>query len=67
MIYEVGETMTNSQPMCPQCSSPLTLREMAIPRPPRNGAPRAVPKRQWVCSNGDCMYTANQHVHTLSR
>ena len=59
--------MTSSQPTCPQCSSPLKLREMAIPRPPRNGTPRAVPKRQWVCSNGDCMYTANQHVHTLSR
>jgi hypothetical protein len=59
--------MTNPTPKCPQCSSPLKLHEMAIPRPVRGGAPRAVPKRQWVCSNEDCMYTANQHVHTLSR
>ena len=53
--------------MCPQCSSPLKLREMAIPRPAPNGTPRAVPKRQWICSNEDCMYTANQHVYSLSR
>ncbi len=58
--------MTNSKPTCPQCKSPLKLHEMAIPRPVRGSAPRAVPKRQWVCSNEDCMYTANQHVHALS-
>ena len=58
--------MTDSQPTCPQCSSPLKLREMAIPRPSPNGTPRAVPKRQWICSNEDCMYTANQHVYSLS-
>jgi hypothetical protein len=59
--------MTESQPTCPQCSAPLKLREMAIPRPAPNGTPRAVPKRQWICSNEDCMYTANQHVYSLSR
>ena len=59
--------MTNSKPTCPQCNSLLKLHEMAIPRPVRGSAPRAVPKRQWVCSNEDCMYTASQHVHSLTR
>ena len=59
--------MTSPQPSCPQCKAPLKLHEMAVPRPARTGAPRVVPKRQWVCSNEDCMYTANQHVHALAR
>ncbi len=59
--------MTQETPNCPQCSSPLKLREMAIPRPARNRTPLPVPKRQSVCSNEDCMYTANQHVYSLSR
>ncbi len=59
--------MTTPTPTCPQCTSPLKLHEMAVPRPVRAGAPRAVPKKQWICSNEDCMYTANQHVHALAR
>lgn len=59
--------MKNPTPTCPQCKSPLKLHEMAVPRPARAGVPRAVPKKQWVCSDEDCMYTANQHVHALAR
>ena len=57
--------MTNANPTCPQCKAPLRLHELAIPRPAAAG--RHVPKRQWVCSNEDCMYTASQHVHAVSR
>jgi hypothetical protein len=58
--------MTNANPTCPQCKAPLRLRDLAVPRPAQSSAPRLVPKRQWVCSNEDCMYTASQHVHALS-
>lgn len=55
--------MTSSNPTCPQCQAPLRLHELAIPRPASSASGRVIPKRQWVCSNEDCMYTANQHVH----
>jgi hypothetical protein len=59
--------MTNPNPTCPQCKAPLKLHELAVPRPVPSSTSRLVPKRQWVCSNEDCMYTASQHVHALSR
>jgi len=59
--------MTNQNPSCPQCKAPLKLHELAVPRPVPSSSTRVVPKRQWVCSNEDCMYTASQHVHSLSR
>jgi hypothetical protein len=58
---------TTSKPICPQCKSPLRLHELAVPRPGPVSSSRLVPKKQWVCSNEDCMYTASQHVHALSR
>lgn len=59
--------MDDPKPTCPRCNAPLKLEALVVPRPAPSSSPRIIPKRLWVCSNDDCMYTASQHVHAFSR